>query len=79
MLALEAKLRAPAEGDIIIHLTLHPPVRRRHDRDNGLSRCKALLDGIADALRVNDSRFKPTAEFGAPVEGGSVVLEIIEP
>lgn len=76
ILALEAKLRAPADGDILISLILHPPVRRGHDRDNGLARCKALLDGIADALRVNDRRFKPTAEFGEPVEGGCVVLTI---
>lgn len=79
ILALEAKLRAPADGDIVLRLTLHPPVRRVHDRDNGLARCKSLLDGIADALRVNDKRFKPLpAEFGEPVEGGCVILEIIE-
>lgn len=78
-LALEAKLVAPADGDIIIHLTLHPPVKRAHDRDNGMARCKAMLDGIADALRINDRRFKPTAEFGATVEGGCVMLEIVQP
>ncbi len=79
ILGMEAKLRAPADGDIIIHLTLHPPVKRGHDRDNGLARCKSLLDGIADALRVNDKRFKPTAEFADTVDGGCVVLEIINP
>lgn len=79
ILALEAKMRAPAEGDIVIQLTMHPPVRRGHDRDNSLARCKALLDGIADALRVNDKRFKPLPpEIADPVEGGCVILEIVE-
>jgi len=79
ILALEAKLKAPADGDIVIRLTMHPPVRRGHDRDNGLSRCKSLLDGIADALRVNDKRFRPDPPtFGDPVEGGCVLLEIVQ-
>jgi crossover junction endodeoxyribonuclease RusA len=78
ILALEAKLRAPADGDIHLRLTLHPPVRRNHDHDNGLARCKALLDGIADAMRVNDTRFRPTARFGDPVDGGCVMLEIVQ-
>ncbi|WP_257556448.1 hypothetical protein [Sphingobium sp. CFD-2] len=79
ILALEAKLRAPADGDIVIHLTMHPPVRRGHDRDNSLARCKALLDGVADALRVNDRRFKPlTPVIADPVEGGCVMLAIVQ-
>lgn len=79
ILALEAKLKAPVDGDIVLRLTLHPPVRRGHDRDNGLARCKALLDGLADALRVNDKRFVPLpAEFGEPVEGGCVIVEILK-
>lgn len=79
ILALEAKLRAPVEGDIVIMLTLHPPTRRNRDRDNGLARCKSLLDGVADALKVNDSRFRASAEYGEPVEFGCVLLEIVEP
>lgn len=42
---------------IPIRLTFHPPVTRAHDRDNLISNCKAYLDGVADALDVNDSRF----------------------
>ena len=79
ILCMAAKLRAPADGDIVIHLTLHPPVKRGHDRDNGLARCKSLLDGVADALGVNDKRFDPHAIIGDSVEHGCVVLEIIQP
>lgn len=77
ILALEAKLKAPADGEILIELMMHPPTRRERDRDNGLARCKSLLDGIADALCVNDKRFRPTADFGDIVEGGCVVLTIV--
>ena len=36
-----------------LHLTLtfYPPTRRAYDLDNALARCKAGLDGLADALK----------------------------
>lgn len=38
---------------------------RKMDIDNAIARNKALLDGIADALGVNDSRFQLTAKYGS--------------
>jgi len=35
------------------------PDKRNRDADNMLAASKALLDGMADALGVNDRRFKP--------------------
>lgn len=35
------------------------PDKRHRDMDNCLAASKALLDGMADALGVNDKRFKP--------------------
>ena len=35
---------------------------------------KPYFDGIADALKVNDSRFLPSYLFGEPVAGGKVVV-----
>src|SRR3546814_1280266 len=55
-LTLGANVKAPENGDIRVVLTFYPPDRRQGDRDNLLSNCKAYLDGIADALGVNDSR-----------------------
>lgn len=45
------------------------------DRDNCIAACKALLDGVADALGVNDQDFPaPTVEFSTPREGRFVLV-----
>jgi hypothetical protein len=44
----------------------------------GASAPKAYLDGIAAALKVNDSRFKaPRSQFAEPVKGGRVVVSVL--
>lgn len=40
-------------------ITFIQPDRRARDRDNLLAACKPMLDGVADALGVNDSQFEP--------------------
>src|SRR3546814_7129587 len=77
-LTLGANVKAPENGDIRVVLTFYPPDRRQSDRDNLLSNCKAYLDGIADALGVNDSRFVPSIRM-ADETGGYVVAEITQP
>lgn len=65
-------------GDIRIAVTFYPP-DRRGDRINFPNRMKPLFDGIADALKVNDSRFLPAYYFAEPVKGaGKVVVTIGE-
>lgn len=66
---------APPEGDIRVVATFYPP-NRRGDRINFPNRMKAYWDGIADALKVNDSRFLPAFRFGEPEKVGRVVVEI---
>lgn len=61
----EAKITVPARGDIPIHFHF-VPANRRGDRINFPIRIKAAVDGIADALGVNDSRFLPSYSFGEP-------------
>ena len=34
-----------------------PPDKRSYDRDNLVARMKSGIDGLADALRINDKRF----------------------
>jgi hypothetical protein len=65
---------APA-GDIRLIITFYPP-NRRGDRVNFPNRMKPYFDGIADALKVNDSRFLPSYIFGEPVENGKVVVVV---
>lgn len=67
---------APA-GDIPLTLTFVQPDKRRRDRDNLLASCKAALDGVAAALKVDDSRFEPVTirrEFGK--KPGAVIVEV---
>ena len=72
---LEAKATAPADGDILVRVRFVPP-DRRGDRVNFPNRCKPIFDGIADALRVNDSRFLPAFEYCAPEKPGRIEITI---
>jgi crossover junction endodeoxyribonuclease RusA len=47
------------EGNIPLSLVYLAPDKRHRDLDNLLASSKALLDGMAEALGVDDSRFKP--------------------
>ncbi len=46
-------------GDLHLTLTFHMPDKRHRDADNCLAAAKAGLDGMADALGVNDRHFQP--------------------
>lgn len=72
-LACHYKLKAPAEGKVEVRMEFIPSDRRPRDADNLLASCKAGLDGLADAMGVNDSRFRITFDMGEPVKGGACV------
>ena len=72
---LAARPHIPDTGDIRVSITFYPP-NRRGDRANYPNRIKPYLDGIADALRVNDRRFLPAYQFAEPVENARVVIVI---
>lgn len=74
------RLRPLPDGELRVALEFRPPDRREYDKDNLLSRMKAGLDGLADALQVNDRRFSfPVGSMGRVVKGGAVVVEIGRP
>lgn len=73
--AVAAGLSAPPEGDIRVGVTFYPP-NRRGDRVNYPNRMKPYWDGIADGLKVNDSRFLPSYHFAEPVKNACVVVTI---
>lgn len=63
--------------ELALVITFIQPDRRARDRDNLLAACKPMLDGVADALGVNDSQFEPMTirrEYGK--KPGAVVVEI---
>lgn len=57
--AKAANLGTFPDGPIHVWIDGYPKDRRRRDADGLLSSCKAYLDGIADALGVDDRRFVP--------------------
>lgn len=78
-LVLEARGTAQRAGDAAkLSMTFCPPDKRRRDRDNLIASMKAATDGIADALRIDDSRFEVSYRIGDPVKGGAVLVTIEE-
>lgn len=75
---MAASIRKGSISSPAVAITFRPPDNRRRDLDNMLSSCKSALDGVADALGVDDSRWTLTIARGEPVKGGSVILEITE-
>lgn len=59
-----------------VSLTFLPPDRRRRDLDNLIASMKSGLDVLADALGVDDNRFKLSAELADEI-GGFVRVEVI--
>ena len=61
-LALAARLRVPDYaadgGPITVRLDFFPPSRAKRDDDNVPASFKAGRDGVADALRCDDARFR---------------------
>lgn len=71
-----AKWKVTGDGTVMLKITFRPPDKRKRDLDGMLSSCKAYNDGIADALGINDNRFRFTLDIGEPVKGGQVCVEI---
>jgi crossover junction endodeoxyribonuclease RusA len=77
--AFGAKYWHSDHGDIYLDYVFNPPDRRARDEDSLISSMKAHRDGIADALRVNDVRFRQgNVEIGEVIKGGRVVITIRE-
>jgi len=62
-----------SDAPITLHVDVFPPDRRRRDHDNIGASLKAYRDGIADALGVNDRRFRETLFIhDNPKPGGQI-------
>ena len=64
-----------AVNAVHLKLTFTPPTRRRFDLDNLLARMKSGLDGLADVIGVDDSRWTLTIGKSEDI-GGMVRVEI---
>lgn len=64
------------DGRIPLTIRFYPPDARHRDADNMVSSIKAAMDGIADALGVNDRRFRPFYQFMDPEKPGRIEVVI---
>lgn len=75
LLAHEAGMRGVEwEGTIHLWITYLPPDRRHRDDDNLIAAFKSGRDGLADAMGVDDKRFRihPYVSTSEYVKGGAV-------
>lgn len=72
----ELRQRLAGSAPIPVKITFYPPSNHRRDRDNMQASLKHHLDGIADALGVDDNRFRPTYDFELPEAPGRVEVTL---
>lgn len=66
-------------GQLRLQITFLTPNRQARDLDNLLAALKPSLDGIADCLGTDDSKFEPiTISRGYGGKPGSVVVEVFQ-
>lgn len=75
-LTRHAEPEAPADGPIPVRITFCPRDKRKRDLDNMLASFKAGLDGVADALGVDDSRFEITICRGSVTKSAHVEVRL---
>jgi crossover junction endodeoxyribonuclease RusA len=68
--------RLPKGSRVYLEMVFCPPDKRRRDADNIIASLKASLDGISDALGIDDSKFVSTYSMGEPVKGGAVIVTV---
>jgi crossover junction endodeoxyribonuclease RusA len=64
------------EGLIALAVRFYPPDRRYRDDDGMVGAIKNFRDGIADALKVDDRRFRCHYFFEDPAKPGRVEVEL---
>ena len=67
----------PTKEQISLTITFVMPDKRLRDTDNCLAAAKAALDGMADALEINDRQFQPVIvyrEYGE--KPGKMIVEL---
>jgi len=61
-----------------LRITFLAPDKRRRDIDGCLSSLKSALDGIALAMGVDDSQFRPIhLDYKASIKPGFVLVEVL--
>lgn len=74
--AKEAGIKPLAADALSVTAIFTPPDNRRRDLDGMLASVKASMDGLADAIGVDDSKWSLAIRREAPCKPGSVRIEI---
>lgn len=74
--AMEQKVAKPAYRDIDVRLVFVAPDRRTRDRDNLVASMKSGLDGVCDALGIDDKRFARVSAEMAEHSGGEAMVRV---
>lgn len=73
----QAKGWTPTDKELRLTVTFVMPDKRKRDADNCLAAAKSALDGVAQALKVDDFQFQPVQvfrQFGD--KPGALIVEI---
>ena len=65
-----------ATNSPLVALKFCPPDNRHRDLDNMIASLKSALDGIADAIKIDDSKWRLSAEVGPVIAGGKVFVTV---
>jgi crossover junction endodeoxyribonuclease RusA len=63
---------------VFVHMKFIPPTRRRRDEGNLIGWVKAYLDGIADAIDVDDQHFRLTHDLDREHVAGEVIFTVAQ-
>lgn len=75
---IAAGVRRLEASDLRVRITFYPPDARARDTDNMLASIKSGLDGVADVIGIDDSRWTLVLARGAPERPGRIEL-VLEP
>jgi len=78
LIAMAGGLRKPGCDGAHLEWAFIPPDNRRRDLSNAIASTKAAIDGIADALGVDDSTFTHSwpLRFEATAKGGAIRVTV---
>lgn len=74
--AIPAEVRSDETKSIFYRIIYTPKINRKRDEDGIISACKSYLDGVSEAIGINDFRFHIRGCEALPAQKpGSITLE----
>ena len=78
-ITLRSGFKVDWEGEAHLWITFYPPDKRARDDDNLIASFKSGRDGVADALGIDDKRFRSCPWVSDKVRKGGCVEVVITP